>query len=609
MLVASVVGIDPDGIVSTGPVRYLILSVGTLAVAAALLMACSRLVVERKSLWIACICIAVMGTSVTAATDWRAAVFGTPDRRLGLMTGLGFAVWCVAGHALGLARRVTHVVRSACIAAVAIGLWCTFELAGRSFIGTSFPDHRLGGPFGQPAYLGATCALFLPLAFAQCVRSEPRWWRCVGMLAVVSSTFGLIGSQTRGAWVGAFFAAVAVGAARAREIQVREKRVRVRVRLRDGVRQWCLLAAALVVGGAIALVAFTPIGGRAASAFDFSAGTTRGRIDEWRVAVRVIASHPIVGVGPDNYRIAFIAKVDPAYVRRYGSSNVSDRAHNGLLDVAASVGIAGGLAYAAALGMLVRRAWRALRGGNHTQVAIGAAVIAYIVQQMVLFPLAEVDPWFWLLCGLMLGLGREANLVNRTTLRPDPIHIAGRWFATATVGAIALVTTTYGVDEIRADRALRSAARSTDSERARAFADTAIRLRPDSLRVWFVAARVAARGPAITDLDRALTALERGFEIAPGDPALILEYADALTSRAQRSGLEPDAATARRVVSGSLLVAPNAPRLWLDRARLAVMANRRDEALAAMKKATFLAPTDRSVLELERDLAMNSKIP
>jgi len=93
----------------------------------------------------------------------------------------------------------------------------------------------------------------------------------------------------------------------------------------------------------------------------------------------------VLGVGPEGYRVVFPQVVPASYVRRHGTAVVPDRAHNGILDVAAEGGILAGGLYAALLAMVVVVAWRALRSRDPLTLALACAVVAYVVQQQFLF--------------------------------------------------------------------------------------------------------------------------------------------------------------------------------------------------------------------------------
>src|SRR5262249_1569840 len=96
-----------------------------------------------------------------------------------------------------------------------------------------------------------------------------------------------------------------------------------------------------------------PRGARGRGRVALGGGRTGGRFDGWAVGGRVVEHHPVLGVGPEGYRVVFPQLVSAEYVRRYGTDVVPDRAHNGVVDVAANGGVVAGALYAALLGVLL----------------------------------------------------------------------------------------------------------------------------------------------------------------------------------------------------------------------------------------------------------------
>ena len=91
---------------------------------------------------------------------------------------------------------------------------------------------------------------------------------------------------------------------------------------------------------------------------------------------------------------------------------------------------------------------------------------------------------------------------------------------------------------MRPTATLEARPRTSDTSRRRvAHADDATRLRPDSIRTWYVAARIAQRGDALTDVDAALDRVQHGLDRSPRDPALRVLYGELLVERAARSRL------------------------------------------------------------------------
>ncbi|MDQ1481902.1 MAG: hypothetical protein QOI44_2763 [Actinomycetota bacterium] len=536
LIVGTTIAVDPAGLVPTGPLRWTVIMATTGAALGMLVLRPVAIPRAFTGLWVAL--IGVLTIATFTAVDPLSAWIGTPDRRLGLLAWMTFPALFVAGHACTSRAATRLLTRAGILSALVLGIWSAAEMLGHPPLGLEFADARAGGPFGQPAYLGAACLLVGPLAAAAAFdHDEMRLWRRAGAAGAVGALLALALSQTRAAWVGAVVAAIAI---------VMQERRRV---LRLG--RPAMAAAVALVAIAIAIGVATPLGGRATSTFDLSHGTSASRLDEWRVATRTIADHPVLGVGPEGYRVVFPEEVDAAYMHKYGAAVYPDRAHNGVLDVTLAGGVGAGLIYLALLVAALGYAWRALSRRDPLDIALGAAVIAYIVQQQFLFPLAELDPILWLLVGLMVA--RTPGSARLVTLR-------ARWLV-APVAVAAVLAVVCGGREVVADRALKRAADASDTRAALREADDATRLRPDSIRTWYVAARIAQRGDALTDVDAALDRVERGLDRSARDPALRDLYGELLVERAARSGLAGDIETARRELDRLVAGAPHDPKL------------------------------------------------
>jgi O-antigen ligase len=522
LVLGAVIAVDPAGLVPTGPLRWTVVTVTTGCALVALVRRPVAIPKSITALWAAL--IGVLAIATFDAVDPLSAWIGTPDRRLGLLAWITFPALFLCGNACSSRAATRRIAHAATLGALVVGAWSVAELVGRPPLGLEFADARAGGPFGQPAYLGAACLLLGPLAAATAVdRGETRRWRQVGALGLAGALLALAASQTRAAWIGAIVAIVAVA-----------------IQQRGLLRRHRTKVVAVAIG--VAALAIT---------IGVSRGANASRLDEWRIATRTIADHPLVGVGPEGYRVIFPQEVSAAYVREYGSAVYPDRAHNGVLDVTIVGGVAAGALYIGLLLCALVHAGRALRRRDPLDVALGAAVIAYVAQQQFLFPLAELDPILWVLVGMLVA--RTAAPIRVTTLR-------ARWLgvplAIATLAAL-----WYGGREVLADRALKRAATTADVRRALHDADHATELRSDSIRSWYVAARVAQRGDALTDVDAALDRVERGLDRSSRDPALRDLYGQLLVERAARSQLAADIALARRELDRLVAGAPHDPEL------------------------------------------------
>jgi O-antigen ligase len=527
LLAALPLAFDPGGYAPFGPVKWGLVTAGVV-VAAGLLLGAGRVHLHRASAvgWLG---VLVWGTvSALVGLDPVHAFIGTPERHLGLIAMVLFGLAFVVGLNSLPERRL--LAGGATIGLAGMGVYAGAELMGTKPVDLAVTSARAGGPLGSPAYLGAAVTLLLPLVAAAAFDSSRSPVRRVGAgVAALLGLVALVGSQTRAALAGSL-----VGMA-----------LLLSFLLRRGAWRWALPLFVLLAAGVGLL---TPAGTRFSQAFEPSSGATAGRLAEWRVGTRVLLEHPIVGVGPEGYRIAFPGAVDAGYERSYGRTVITDRAHSALLDTGLALGLPGLLAYLLTALWLCWRSLRALAAADPLIAGIGAGVVGYLVQQQFLFPLAEIDPLFWLLAGLV---------VAATSASSTLMVIRTRRLAAGAVVVGGMLLLGAGSLDLAADRSLAGAyARlaAGQAQQATRLAERAASLRPDSIRYWLGAADVASRtlGP-----QAGLARLSRGLEISPLDPVLRETRARLLSRQAEASGRPEDISAARTAWAGLVAGDPN----------------------------------------------------
>lgn len=544
LVVGSVIAVDPGGLAPFGPAKWLIISMLAFATVALSLQRGDRRC-EPRTWWMWVALLGLLTLSAFVNGDAKVALFGHPDRHLGVLTWmLLFALFCAGQQ---LSDRVTFLARSGVAAAAALGVYSSWELLFGPPIAVATTTRRLLGPFGSAAILGAACCLLGPVALGVTFdRSQGGRWRLAGGLAAVLVAIAVVGSGTRAAWIGVAVAAIAV------IVAVRPSRHSV------------LCCAAGVVA------AVTIVGPRL---HDVSSrrDSSSSRVDEWRVAARVVGRHPILGVGPEGYRIAVAEGIDDAYERAYRRDTVlPDRAHSAPLDVTLAGGLAAGLLYIGLVGFVVWRSWRLMRSKGPLAVGIGAAVIAYGAQQLLLFPLAELDPIWWLLGGVAVALTSTSDsVIHRRVVVP---------LLAAATSVFMLV---IGVLDVAADRLARTALRASDHDLAVDATDRAVALRPDDMRYRSIAAEAHLDRGTLADIDRAVAEARRATDWSSNDPFAVDELATAMSQRAEVTGDANDANAA--LVQWQKLVErdPHRARWQLQFGRAASLAGDTDLARRA----------------------------
>ncbi len=522
MILAGFLAVDPWGFDRFGPLRFALVSaLGFAVVWFGLLRSPAVRLPQTIRVGGALLAVGLVLSTVFAQDRWHALV-GTPDRHLGLLTWLLFAGLFVMAvrHAHEAPAASTVLLRAITVATLGVGLYSIAEILEVGTLDQDFANDRIGGPWGQPAFLGAAMTLGIPLSVAH-AREEMGVARVLSTVAAGVGVIALLSSQSRAAWVGLGVVVVMLLVLRWPELRTSLGPKRAGI------------AAGVGVGVVVMVAIFTPAGARLWSLTDVADGVVAGRIDEWQVGLRALADSGTFGVlghGPENYRVAFGEHVDQAYVMDHGRDTFTDRAHNTVLDVALAGGLVAATGWLLVVGTVAIRAVDRLRRGSWTDAAFAAALLAYSINGLFLFPLAEVDPIFWIVAGAFLAL----TIPSPPVAAESPSTLVG-----AVAGGFALAAAVAmgaaGALDVAADHRIMSAASTESAVVALDHADAARRLRPDSIRYHFAAARIAASQPNGAGVDGALERLADGLTWSAADPALRHEETLVLINEARRT--------------------------------------------------------------------------
>ncbi len=522
-----VVAFDPNGLVPSGPLRVAAVAT-TVLVLISLSMGHSsglprslRLAGLTFGLW--------LGVATIFGIDQWHALVGTPDRRFGLLTWLLTLAALDAGSRLGDKRLA--LARGASLAALGLGVVSLFELAGLHPVGGVDAGGRWSGLFGQPAYLGAAAVFFGLVAAGHALSLDRRSWRIAAAIGAVGALITLAGSGTRAAMVGLVVGTVTV---------------------------------AILLGRRTAAMALGSASAAAGIATTLLSERQFTRFDEWAVGLRGMIEAPLIGYGPEGYRIAFGQLVTADYQRTYGSDVYTDRAHQGLIDL----GLVGGIPAVALFITIVAIAgsaiWKRRDDLDPIDLGVVAAVVSYLVAQQALFPIASLEPVVAIYAGMVVA-GSCATCRARIS-----------WLATAPIALLALAAVVAGMAEVVAER--RIAAEAATFAIDRGIVEDAAGLRPDSIRTRYAAAQLLARNSALFDLDAALDQLEQGLRWSPRDPALQQRRVELLLLRAVRSESDADADAVWQAAQDLLDDQPLDTRALAAAAAAARIAGQVDEA-------------------------------
>ncbi len=445
--------------------------------------------------------------------------------------------------------RLFEAITIAAAAVATIGLLQHLELLPISIPVISTP----GSTFGNRNQAAEAIAMALPFGVGA-ARSPRRESRAPMAAAVVLELLFLGATRARGAWIGGACGLVAV----AWSSRARLSRASVAVTV-----------AAVVAAGVAATVPgrFNPRDAGDAKRYagvvevlqeglDTRSTALRTRLGLWRRTLAMVRQHPLVGVGPGNWPVAFPRYAEPGAAPDgvLTATRAPRQAHDDGLERLAETGIPGLLALgalAASTAMAARRRLAASVDDARTSTASAVgALVALVVISIASFPLEM--PATIALAGIALGLiagdpqPQAAGSVGRNSRGRT-----GRWAGAFRLGALGGALLLLPWAAVRAERSVRASG-------------------------WLgVAERAMRRDRGAAGAAEALAALALSLDATPIDYRADLRVSQMLLreKRPVDSGL-----AAKR----ALAIEPNAPNAW---AALAAADLGADDAPAARRDA------------------------
>jgi putative inorganic carbon (HCO3(-)) transporter len=425
----------------TSDVFYLPKLVGLWVLLAAViwLLAVSNLTEEGISSfrWIGVVDVPVLAfvllnlLALALSTDRHQSLFGERLQHQGVLTILLYVGFFYLARVLITDRQqIFRLFVAITIGATAVASYAIIQKLGLDPIWKGYlPSGRVFSTIGQPNALAAYLVLAIPTTAALAIEQR-RFWRVATVTSLALIIGALLLTYSRGGYLGLALA-VAVFI-----VGLREK-IKMNLATLGAYVGAALIALVLTLSLiAPARAAVTRAWHRSESVSAVSGDESIGNhIDLWRVAIHIVARHPLFGTGPETFPEVFPGSsrtVLPAATVSYFEQFRVESPHDQVLAVASGAGIPAAIAYISALAGIVYVLWRATTRGRDgavrlALVAVMAAALAHVVTDA--FMSAEITgSWmFWILVGAGVGVasGQTDGSEEATTGDgPDGHHLA-----------------------------------------------------------------------------------------------------------------------------------------------------------------------------------------
>lgn len=292
--------------------KELALHVAALLAALCALWSVRRITLDRVDTLLASFGILSVISALFATNHWNSA-------RALAITLSGLAVFWAARAvaAAGLRRPLVIALVVAVVVGAGTGLLQAYGLRTEYASLARAP----GGTFGNRNFMAHLCAIGAPLLLWCTATAKRSYGVVLGSIAALMMGAALVLSRTRAAWVALGVCAVLLIVPLWLALKHTEDS-------RAG-RRIALLGLCMAIGGLASLMLPNHLNWKSDSPYmdsvkgvvDYSSGSGKGRLVQYKNTLRMAAAHPVLGVGPGNWPVhypKFASKRDPSLSRETG---------------------------------------------------------------------------------------------------------------------------------------------------------------------------------------------------------------------------------------------------------------------------------------------------
>lgn len=401
----------------------------TLILAALLILARKIQIAKKLELRWSNIDFALIGflalalVSAAASIHLPTAIHGRYERYEGFLTLLNYGIlYILALQVFSDDGRLSRLNKTIMISGLLVAFYGVMQYFGIDplpWTTVPFEERRSFSTFGNPDLLAGFLVLAIPVALAEFMRSDNTRDNVIFGGSLFLLFVCLLTAFTRSAWIGAVISLFAFAALGGRALLANPRKLIFMGLL--GVSVFGALAVFSISSGHNV----TNLVERIISTVQITEGSAKQRIEIWTAASKMVSDKPLLGFGPDTFRLSASQYETYEFVKSTQGATVADNAHNYIVQLATTVGIPAAvllvLFFILALFLSVKRALQAKEGEKLTYVGLLAAFIGYLVHLFFGISVIGSSAVFWIICGALIAATAG---VKKTTVNLDDARSA-----------------------------------------------------------------------------------------------------------------------------------------------------------------------------------------
>ena len=373
----------------------------------------------------ACIFIFILGLAIIFSQSPYQSFWGSYSRKMGYLTWLHFfAFFLILFFNLKRKKQIKRIFKTVLFSSLVVITYGFCQFLGFDFVDWYEPasqTFRIFSTIGQPNFFGSWLLLVIPIIIwflihiSEKFKKDKNVKQQINKALIISllflAVFSLALTQSRGAWIGFFFAFFFFSIIY--NFLQKQKRLAI-----------LLIILLFVIIVFTIYMNFNPLPIKSADPFLVSrlksltalrhSVTGQTRIMDWVIALDLIKQKPILGYGLETQSFNFPQYYTPEYALLERINSYSDRAHNDFLDTLLVSGILGLLSYLFLIGSVFYFALKNIfkNKSQLTILVLLTGLLGYLISLQFSFHVIPTAIYFW---------GYMAIILKITRLPKDPI--------------------------------------------------------------------------------------------------------------------------------------------------------------------------------------------